>query len=664
MHMRSCSTLGLARGKRPGYGWTRSFTSALRLNEESIQHKFCAHNGVFPARSHTCGNLTVKDVGNTVTLAGWIQPARPVSKHLTFFTLKDGDGQTQLLVRSPTTGTPEAGPKLEDVPVESVVLVEGKVVARPGSSKRADTLTGDVEVHVDKYTVLNPATKLPFRSDDRFELVNEQLRATHRYLDLRRDSLTQNIKTRSKVAHITRNYLHDLDFTEVETPILLKSTPEGAREFLVPARLTSSEPLFYALPQSPQQPKQLLVCSGAVDKYYQIARCFRDEDGRKDRQPEFTQIDMEMAFVGWGNGVDIGDGWRIGGREVKNIVEGLIRKIWKGALGAEIEEGFRVMCYADAMAKYGSDKPDTRFGLEIQPITSFLPEIVQDGLSRSQMLLECLVVRHEDESFNSASRAASVEPNTNRITITQNNLHTWASEVLDSEVDCTHLSQSLRLHPGDEVWTCLRSTSMDMGGSTPLGRLRLIIRDLAEQSGAYTPTQTPHFLWITEFPLFTGADGDKEFLAKGRLSSSHHPFTAPMAEDVGKLLNGQAREVRGQHYDLVLNGIEIGGGSVRVHDPALQRFIFEQVLQLTPNETETFSHLLAALSAGAPPHGGLAIGFDRLIAVLCNATSIRDVIAFPKTAGGTDALFKSPSRVDQEVLAGLGLTPRNSLHMN
>ncbi|CAE6434487.1 unnamed protein product [Rhizoctonia solani] len=656
--MRSCSVLGLARGQRPVYRWAQAFTSACRANEESTQHKFRAHNGTFPARSHTCGNLTSEDVGKTVTLAGWIQPARPVSKHLTFFTLKDGDGQTQLLVRSPVTGTPDVGPKLEDVPVESVVMVEGKVVARPGSSKRTDTSTGDVEVHVDKYTLLNPATKLPFRSDDRFELANEQLRATHRYLDLRRDSLTQNIKTRSKVAHITRSYLHDLDFTEVETPILLKSTPEGAREFLVPTRLASTEPLFYALPQSPQQPKQLLVCSGAVDKYYQIARCFRDEDGRKDRQPEFTQIDLEMAFIGWGDDNDVGDGWRIGGREVKNVVEGLIRKIWKGVLGIELEEGFRVMHYADAMAKYGSDKPDTRFGLEIQPITSFLPEIIQDKLSQSHMQLECLVVRHDDETFNSASRAAPTELSTSRITITGNNLHTWVSEVLDSEVDCARLSQSLQLHPGDEVWACLQSSNMDMGGSTPLGRLRLAIRDLAEQSGTYVPTKTPHFLWVTEFPLFTSADGDKEFLAKGRLSSSHHPFTAPMAEDVEKLLNGKAREVRGQHYDLVLNGIEIGGGSVRVHDPALQKFIFEQVLQLTSTEIGTFSHLLAALSAGAPPHGGLAIGFDRLVAVLCNATSIRDVIAFPKTAGGTDALFKSPNRVDQEILAGLGLTSK------
>ncbi|KAF8760823.1 tRNA synthetases class II (D, K and N) [Rhizoctonia solani] len=579
-------------------------------------------------------------MSEVVTLAGWIQPARPVSKHLTFFTLKDGDGQTQLLVRSPTAGDAEAGLKLEDVPVESVVLVEGKVVARPGSSKRMNTSTGDVEVHVDKYTVLNPATKLPFRSDDRFELVNEQLRATHRHLDLRRDSLTKNIKTRSKVAHIARNYLYGLGFTEVETPILLKSTPEGAREFVVPTRLGSSEPLFYALPQSPQQPKQLLVCSGAVDKYYQIARCFRDEDGRKDRQPEFTQIDLEMAFVGWGDGVDVGDGWRIGGREVKNVVEGLVRKIWKGTLGVDLEDRFKVMRYADAMEKYGSDKPDTRFGLEIHPVTSLLPEGIQNKLSETQMQLECLVVRHDDETFNSASRAATAEPSATRITITGNNLHSWASEILNSEVDCSHLSQSLRLHPGDEVWVCLRSANLDMGGSTPLGRQRLAIKDIAERS---VPT------------LYKRRR--RQRIPRQRPFKQLAPsFTAPMAEDVDKLLNGQPREVRGQHYDLVLNGVEIGGGSVRVHDPTLQRFIFEQFFRcLTPAETETFSHLLAALSAGAPPHGGFAIGFDRLIAVLCNATSIRDVIAFPKTAGGTDALFKSPSRVDREILAGLGL---------
>ncbi|KAG9084289.1 hypothetical protein FRC06_004134, partial [Ceratobasidium sp. 370] len=506
-----------------------------------------------------------------------------VSKHMSFFTLKDGEGQTQLLLRSPKSDSPEPPHRLEDVPVESIVLVEGKVVARPGSAKRAETSTGDVEVHIDKYTVLNTATKLPFRSDERFELANEQLRAMHRYLDLRRDSLTKNIKIRSKVAHITRNYLHDLGFTEVETPILLKSTPEGAREFLVPTRPPSSnnptaDPLFYALPQSPQQPKQLLVCSGAVDKYYQIARCFRDEDGRKDRQPEFTQIDMEMGFVGWGDVVDVGDGWNIGGREVKNVVEGLIRRIWKEVKGIELDKHFRVMRYADAMAKYGSDKPDTRFNLEefhpkIKPVSHLLPAPVQQHLAESKQLLECLAVRKNDSEFAKAAQIVKVEPNTHRITITETNL-----------------------------------------------------------------------------------ESDKEFLARGRLSSSHHPFTAPMTEDVEKLMTGRAREVRGQHYDLVLNGIEIGGGSVRVHDPTLQRFIFEQVLQLSPAETASFDHLLSALSTGAPPHGGLAIGFDRLIAVLCEATSIRDVIAFPKTAGGTDPLFKSPGRVESEVLRGLGLS--------
>ncbi|KAG9081449.1 hypothetical protein FS749_007649 [Ceratobasidium sp. UAMH 11750] len=495
---------------------------------------------VYPPRTHSCGSLTIEDAGKHVVLAGWIQPVRAVSKHMLFFTLKDGEGQTQLLLRSPKSDSPESSYELEDVPVESVVLAEGKVVARPGSAKRADASTGDIEVHVNKYTVLNTATKLPFRSDERFELANEQLRATHRYLDLRRDSLTRNLKTRSKVAHITRNYLHDLDFTEVETPILLKSTPEGAREFLVPTRPSSSnnstaDPLFYALPQSPQQPKQLLVCSGAVDKYYQIARCFRDEDGRKDRQPEFTQIDLEMAFVGWGDAVDVGDGWNIGGREVKNVVEGLVRKVWKEVKGVELDEHFRVMRYADAMAKYGSDKPDTRFNLEIKPISHLLPEPIQQRLTESKQLLECLVVREKDLEFTKASQIVMAEPNTHRIIITETNLDSW-------------------------------------------------------------------------------------------------------------------------HYDLVLNGIEIGGGSVRVHDPTLQRFIFEQVLQLSPAETASFDHLLSALAAGAPPHGGLAIGFDRLVAVLCGAASIRDVIAFPKTAGGTDPLFKSPGKVESEVLKSLGLS--------
>ncbi|KAF8609513.1 hypothetical protein BDV93DRAFT_535929 [Ceratobasidium sp. AG-I] len=644
-------------GKLLACNKARLFSSSSHLKSEGTRYGFNAYNGVYPSRTHSCGDLSTKDLGKSVTLAGWIQPARAVSKHLSFFTLKDGDGQTQLLVRYSKSENMDY-PKLDEVPVESVVLVEGKVVARPGSSKRTDTSTGEVEVHVETYTVLNPAIQLPFRSDDRFELANEQLRATYRYLDLRRDNLTKNLKTRSKVAHITRNYFHDLDFTEVETPILLKSSPEGAREFLVPTRpssTTPSEPLFYALPQSPQQPKQLLICSGAIDKYYQIARCFRDEDGRKDRQPEFTQIDMEMAFVGWGDQANVGDGWRIGGREVKNTVEGLIRRIWREVVGVELDARFTVLTYADAMGKYGSDKPDTRFGLEIQPVSSLLPESVQQYLAKSEQLVECFIVRKGDAEFVEASSAAAVEPGTHRSTITEN-VNSWVSEVSkDLGTDCAQLSSSLELRVGDQVWTSLRSSNPDMGGSTPLGRQRLAIRELSEQSGAYTPSPVPRFLWVTEFPLFTSADSDKEFLARGRLSSSHHPFTAPMAEDVELLMNGRAKEARGQHYDLVVNGIEIGGGSVRVHDPVLQRFIFEKILQLSPTETATFSHLLSALSAGAPPHGGLALGFDRLVAVLCGATSIRDVIAFPKTAGGTDALFKSPSMVDRDVLKGLGL---------
>ncbi|KAG6855063.1 hypothetical protein C0991_005992 [Blastosporella zonata] len=499
-------------------------------------------------------------------------------------------------------------------------------------------------------------------------MANDALRARYRYLDLRRTVLSENLKLRSKVAQTVREVLHEQDFIEVETPILLRSSPEGAREFLVPTRTTSNDPSFYALQQSPQQPKQLLICSGSVDRYFQLAKCFRDEDGRKDRQPEFTQIDMEMAFVSWGPretpDAKSSDVWRIGGGEVRDVVETIIRQIWQKFENISLPNGFMVMTYNESMTRFGSDKPDTRFGLEISDVTPLLPEKQRSIFEGNKEVLECIVIRKaKDGQFIRASRACKPDSPAEGIDITKTTVDSWLSHATThdslkelSPEEILHVNSILEVAPGDYVWLSRRPRT-PRGGSTVLGEVRLRISEKAQAFNEFEITKEPHFLWITEFPLFTQADADKEFLAKGRWSSSHHPFTAPMWQDIDAMYRGEVESVRGQHYDLVLNGVEIGGGSVRVHDAAMQEFIFTHVLKLDETEKEPFQHLLHALQCGAPPHGGIALGFDRMMAMLCKTQSIRDVIAFPKTSTGTDLLFRSPAPIGKEVLIEYGIKP-------
>ncbi|KAI0370230.1 hypothetical protein BV20DRAFT_1019264 [Pilatotrama ljubarskyi] len=639
-----------------------------------------AHSAPFPRRTHTCGALSAEDAEKPVVLVGWLVPKGKVSKKLSFFGIRDSYGTTQLVVDSRTCG-PDVLVAMREVPEESTVLVEGVVRQRPESQRR-DVPAGHVEVVVKSFTLLNPADRnLPFMPFDTQNLANEDLRLRYRYLDLRRTELTSNLKRRSDVAFLVRSTLHEQGFTEVETPMLLNSTPEGAREYLVPTRVkqsssdTPSQPLFYALSQSPQQPKQLLVASGAVDRYFQLARCFRDEDGRKDRQPEFTQVDLEMAWVSWGRHQADGqagsqkstDLWRIGGHEVREVVETVIRRIWKQVENVDLEERFKVMTYNEAMARYGSDKPDLRFGLEIEDITSRLPKELRSALDARGEILEVLVVsaQPEDASFARAAYEVEYDKAVERLQVDPAAPSEWLNrsrivqDILpsfDHGLDSAGLTSTLRLAEGGTVWLARRPRGAE-GGWTPLGRLRLALSETAQCNGDLVLSDEPKFLWVTEFPLFTRADEDKEFLAHGRWSSSHHPFTAPMYEDIEKMYAGQVEEVRGQHYDLVLNGVEIGGGSVRVHDAAMQEYIFSKILQLDDKEKSSFNHLLHALRCGAPPHGGFAFGFDRLMAILCKTTSIRDVIAFPKTAAGTDLLFKSPSPSTAEVLAQYALQP-------
>ncbi|KIY67356.1 aspartyl-tRNA synthetase [Cylindrobasidium torrendii FP15055 ss-10] len=641
--------------------WKNSFpriisNSGLRYASTSTQPiPLRAHCGPFPARTHTCGGLSDSDAGSRVVLSGWLLNKRK-GKQVSFFPMKDSTGTIQLVVDNANESLSSS---IASLPVESVVSIEGRVLLRPAEAQREGS-TGAIEIQVDALTVLNPASdSMPFVPSVGYNLPNEDIRLRYRYLDLRREELAQNLKKRSRVAHIARSILHDLDFLDVETPILLRSSPEGAKEFLVPTRTSSDEPpRFFALAQSPQQPKQLLICSGGVDRYYQIARCFRDEDGRKDRQPEFTQIDMEMAFVSWGPRPSDPEGWRMGGGEVREVIEKIVRTVWKDVQGIELPSAFKVMTYTEAMTRFGSDKPDVRFGLEMTNLNPFLPDELRASLEESGDILEAMIIRKDEEpDFTAAAKKCPREPNTDYISLSSSNISRWLSvssivkNIGIEQLDPAHLNQVLRLSSGDAVWLARRPKTPS-GGATILGKQRLALFQHALEKG-YKVSNAPHFLWITEFPLFSPeSDGSR------KLCSTHHPFTAPMHDDIPHLYNGNPELVRGQHYDLVLNGMEIGGGSVRVHDADMQEHIFKDILQLSEREREPFGHLLEALRYGAPPHGGIALGFDRLMSILCDTQSIRDVIAFPKASSGNDLLFESPGTVPKEALMEYGVSPR------
>ncbi|CBQ71597.1 related to aspartate--tRNA ligase, mitochondrial [Sporisorium reilianum SRZ2] len=658
-----------------------------------------AFYGAFPTRTHTCGELRATHAEQQVVLTGWLQSSRQVSKQLGFLTLFDHTGSVQLKVQ-PTSASPQLLESLSSIPLQSAILIHGKVALRPSQDSKTDQSTGAIEILPESFTLLNPATRdLPFQPSDSVhaDAVPTELRARHRYLDLRRPSLAQNIRLRSRITHAVRNHLYDQGFLEIETPVLLRSTPEGAREFLVPTRASSSEPSFYALPQSPQQPKQLLIASGVTDKYFQIAKCFRDEDGRKDRQPEFTQIDLEMGFVSGGppatsqlqdaaSSTDARDArgqWRIGGHQVRDVIEGLVRHIWQVAGRGSLPARFPVMSYWTAMTRYGSDKPDLRYDYALHDISSGFASS-SDPLPADATTTSLEILPYQHHSAGSLSKKeldtllSPFKGQIERFRIAcKDNIHelaalllkkssltrTFLSQLDDvpaSEVDVERLAHTLRgaieaeARPADadqpvDVFVALR-TDPPEGGGTVLGDVRRVLAGALVAKNLLA-LRGDAFAWITEFPLFTLADDDKNQLASlsssdptTRWQSSHHPFTAPVAADIPLLHSPHTvAQVRGQHYDLVLNGQEIGGGSVRIHSRALQQHVFAHILRLTPAETARFAHLLAALDCGAPPHGGIALGFDRLMAILCNTHSIRDVIAFPKQGSGVDPLFGSPA---------------------
>lgn len=584
-------------------------------------------------RTHTCGELRIENVGQKVTLAGWVQRSRKLGG-MTFIDLRDRYGITQLVVESDADAVlVETATSLGR---EYVIRVVGEVVERQSKNPKMDT--GDIEIRLETIDVLNKSVTPPFTIEDESD-GGEDLRAKYRYLDLRRSPLQKALALRHKLAHEVRNYLDAHGFMEIETPYLIKSTPEGARDFVVPSRMNPGQ--FYALPQSPQTFKQLLMVAG-YDRYFQIVRCFRDEDLRADRQPEFTQIDCEMSFVEQ--------------EDVLNMFEGMMRTMFKNVLGVDIPDPMPRMSWYDAMDKYGSDKPDVRFGMTIHEITG---KVKGKGFA----VLE-----------NAAYAGAIAVPGGSEYTRKQiDELTEWvkrpqvgakgliyiklnADGSVKSSIDKFYtpdelkaIAEAVEAKTGDIVFVMSGESRRKV--QTMLGVLRI---EMGNRLGFRDPKVFAP-LWIVDFPLLEWSEED------GRFYAMHHPFTAPKPEHMD-LFNSDRKEdlekVCANAYDFVLNGTELGGGSVRIHNADVQKRMFE-VLGIGPEEAEyKFGFIIHAFQYGAPPHGGLAFGFDRVCALFAGKESIRDFIAFPKNNRGRDVMIDSPSRIDQSQLDELNLDIR------
>jgi aspartyl-tRNA synthetase len=576
-------------------------------------------------RTHTCADLGPEELGRETCLMGWVQYRRDHGG-LIFIDLRDRHGLTQV-VFSPEVA-PEAHARAHVLRTEFVLAIKGVVRARPDDMVNSKLATGAVEVYVTEFKLLNTAKTPPFPIEDRVD-VSENLRLKYRFLDLRRKTMADNLILRSRVSQSVRRYLDELGFLEIETPVLTKSTPEGARDFLVPSRVNQGQ--FYALPQSPQLFKQLLMCGG-MDRYFQIVKCFRDEDLRADRQPEFTQIDIEMSFVDE--------------EQVMGMAEGMIARVLRESLGQELALPIPRMKYEQAMAEYGVDKPDVRFGLKLTDVT----EIVRGSefkLFATAALIKALPVsggaelsRKEIDDYTEFVKIYGAQ-GLAWIKIKEDG---WQSPIAKflSDAERAGLTEALNLKPGDIVF--FQAGAPDMVNSA-LGNLRL---RLGERFGLI-PEGTFAPLWVTDFPLLEWDPEAKRWVAM------HHPFTAP--KDMGALASDPGSAVA-RAYDLVLNGTEVGGGSIRIHNPEIQQQMFA-ALGIDAEEAQAkFGFLLDALVFGAPPHGGIAFGLDRLIMLLTGAKSIRDVIAFPKTQKATCLMTEAPSAVENTQLRDLGLRLR------
>lgn len=583
-------------------------------------------------RTNTCNELTSADKGKSVTLIGWVQSVRDHGG-IIFVDLRDREGITQVVFH-PECPVYRDAQKLKD---ESVIQIFGTVAMRENDTVNPSLKTGEIEVVADNMIIHNVCETLPFPLDnERADKVNEDLRLQYRYLDLRRPRNLNLLRMRHKAAKALREYLDSNGFTEVETPILFKSTPEGAREFIVPSRLNPGQ--FYALNQSPQQYKQMLMVSG-IERYYQMAKCFRDEDLRADRQPEFTQVDIEMSFIDR--------------EDMYSLIENMLKKVWKDCLGIDIPTPFKRMPYSEAMNRYGVDKPDTRFEMELTDFTDTFKQsqfkvfssVANGGGSIKAINAKGLADITQGELKNLEDVAKTLGAKGLAFIKAENG--SWKSPILKflSEAEQSELKQKLNIEDGDIVF--FAACEWERACSI-LGRIRLECAKLLQARGKLSiPADQFNFLWVIEFPLMLF---DEE---QGRYVSAHHPFTSPVEADI-KYLDSDPLRVRGQHYDIVLNGVELGGGSIRIHQPQVQEKVFRDVLKIPEDIIESrFGYMLKAFKYGAPPHGGIALGFDRLVSILTNRQSIRDIIAFPKTQRGQDLMAQSPCPVTEKQLKDL-----------
>jgi aspartyl-tRNA synthetase len=576
-------------------------------------------------RSHTCGELRSENIGSTVTIAGWVQTIRDKG-NLIWVDIRDRYGITQVVGQD--TSSEESLKALKSLGREYVVQITGTVSAR--SAVNPNIETGQIELLVEKVVVLNASLTPPFTIEDNTD-GGEELRAQYRYLDLRRGPVQDKLRLRNKVNLETRKYLDSQDFLDVETTVLIKSTPEGARDFVVPSRMNEGQ--FYALPQSPQTFKQLLMVSG-FDKYFQIVKCFRDEDLRADRQPEFTQIDCEMSFVEQD--------------DILNMFEGMIQHLFREVRGVELDAKFPRMDYAEAMERYGSDKPDIRFGMEFVDLN---PVAKGKGFSIFDDAEQVIAINAEQCAAYTRKQLDKLTDWVRRPQIGAKGLvymrcnedGTFKSSVdkFYSQEDLAAWAKTANAKPGDLILVLSGTTE---GTRKQMNELRL---HMGDELGLRNPNVFKP-LWVVDFPLL---EWDEE---SGRYNAMHHPFTSPKPEDL-HLIDTEPGKVRANAYDLAMNGVELGGGSIRIHDRELQSRMFD-LLGFTKEEAEAqFGFLMSAFEYGAPPHGGLAFGLDRLVATMGGSESIRDYIAFPKNNSGRDVMIDAPSPLSSDQLTELGI---------